>query len=94
MSDVSVCKCGCKGYELENGLCPVCNHRNDLRQRAYVQQIETLQAILDRHVSEFEEQWPGCEFGKSLVGNAITEAIRQLGGTPHLTKDALKLVLP
>lgn len=77
---ISVCSCGCKGYELEEGLCPGCIYRNKLRQPI----IDDLQAILDKHVVEFCEKWPGMEFGKAIVGNSICDAIRQLGGEPKI----------
>jgi len=43
--------------------------------------IEELKAILNVHMENWHKPWPGAEFGKSMVGNMIVNAIRDLGGT-------------
>lgn len=42
--------------------------------------IEQLKSILNRHMEGWYDPWPGAEFGKTIVGNAILGAIRDLGG--------------
>ena len=40
--------------------------------------LEKLRAIRAQHVADFNKPWPGCEFGKTLVGQMIDKAIRDL----------------
>ena len=44
--------------------------------------IEQLQAIRLAHGREINKPWPGAEFGKTLVGGMLDEALRDLGGDP------------
>jgi hypothetical protein len=36
----------------------------------------SLEAILAGHVRDWHKPWPGCEFGKTIIGNALLAAIK------------------
>jgi hypothetical protein len=40
---------------------------------------EQLRKILTQHVLDFGKRWPGCDFGKAIVGNSILGAMSDLG---------------
>lgn len=40
------------------------------------QMRETLYAIRAEHIRDFNRPWPGAEFGKTIIGNAINGAIK------------------
>lgn len=77
-------RCGTTGYEyqdVERELCHLCVAR-DARTAPVVQALES---IYNGFVQgELHAPWQGAEFGKALIGNAITGAIRQYrpGWTP------------
>jgi hypothetical protein len=52
--------------------------RQDAQECARQRSLADLRVILDNHVRDFNKPWPGCEFGKAIVGNAIVGAIREL----------------
>lgn len=63
-----------------------------LRREANAAQIATLQDILDLHLAKWREPWPGMEFGKAMLGNAIVGAIRDLGGEPRFNTAPVDLM--
>jgi len=48
--------------------------RTDARRHANARTMVLLDAIIERHVREFSQPWPGCEFAKVLVGNGFVAA--------------------
>lgn len=49
--------------------------RQEAIKLADEQTLRDLQVIRANLVSEWRERWPGCEFGKAIVGMAIDAAI-------------------
>lgn len=60
--------------------CELVELRAARRAAANAPVIEELKMVLNAHVDAWRKPWPGAEFGKTLVGNAIVNAIRDLGG--------------
>jgi hypothetical protein len=48
--------------------------RQDARHAADLEAARSLEAIRAKHVAEMGEPWPGAEFGKGIIGMAITGA--------------------
>ncbi len=41
--------------------------------------VTSLRAILASHVRDLHKPWPGCDFGKSVIGNALLGALESYG---------------
>lgn len=64
--------------------CASCAFERERKERVAAQNapaIESLRKILRAHVLEVRasKPWPGCEFGKVIVGNSILGALADLG---------------
>ena len=55
--------------------------RKEACERAEHKALRQLRAIRAQHVEQFHIPWPGAEFGKALVGQAIDNAIEDLEGS-------------
>ena len=57
--------------------------RREAQETARLESLASLRAIRAQHVAGFHtERWPGCEFGKAIIGNAIDGAISSLERGP------------
>lgn len=45
--------------------------------------IPVLREILYAHVRDWARPWPGAEFGKTIIGNALLGALQQHGCDPQ-----------
>ena len=54
--------------------------RADARREADERTLATLRTVRANHIGDFNQPWPGCEFGKAIVGNALTRAIQDVEG--------------
>ncbi len=70
--------------------CAIEEDRKRRRQEANAKHIQQLQESLTQFCKEFHKPWAGAEFGKTIVGNAIIGAIRELGGEPDLTNPLIE----
>lgn len=74
------------GYECwysstERGLRDVVPDRRWIQELRRLESITQLEAILENFIKvEFYKPWPGCEFGKTLIGNGIVGALEELKG--------------
>jgi hypothetical protein len=53
--------------------------REEEQARAKREAVRSLKAIRAKLVAEWNKPWPGAEFGKALVGQAIDGALADLG---------------
>ena len=56
--------------------------RDEAREAARAERLESLKAIRRQHAKTFVESWPGAEFGKVVVGQALDGAIDEAKGEP------------
>ncbi len=52
--------------------------RTEAREEARLEAIRSLEAIREQHVRDFDKPWPGCEYGKVIVGCVIDAALTDL----------------
>lgn len=65
-------------------------HHPDVPHRATSEEIKAqLLDALRVHVKDFRKPWPGCEFAKTIIGNAIIGAAREHGATDREISDAM-----
>lgn len=50
------------------------------REWARVRALDDLLVIRAQHISDFHKPWPGLEYGKTIMGQSIDGAIRELLG--------------
>ena len=77
------CKANARHLPTHGDACAECawiaeaNARREARDAPIRESLERIRAA---HVADWGKAWPGCEFGKAIVGMALTGAIRDLGG--------------
>jgi len=82
VNDHPLFHCPIKGHLPTSGPeCAECHHiAQNMAQREALNApiVASLREIRAVHVREWNQRWPGCEFGKALVGIMIDGAIADL----------------
>lgn len=52
--------------------------RQGVRREAAEETLCSLRAIRSQHIADFHKPWPGAEFGKAIIGQALNDAIASL----------------
>ena len=63
--------------EPTDGLGPLPS-RSEVVRAATQEAVESLRSILDKHLQERGQRWPGSEFGKTIIGQALYRAIAEI----------------
>jgi hypothetical protein len=60
--------------------CDIEQEARERRDKINAPIIASLEAIRAQHIRDFHKPWPGCEFGKAIIGMSIDGALAELKG--------------
>jgi len=69
-------KCGLKGYKYQDPIRRLCHLCINI-ERANKPILDSLLAIRQQLINEWNTPWPGVEHGKALLGQSINDAIHR-----------------
>jgi len=76
LEDGSILAVGSREVKYPDGK-PYFRDRLEVLREAHRDMLSSLRIIRDQHIRDFNRPWPGCNFAKAILGNAINGAISE-----------------